>query len=254
MESLKIIPKNQHRKNKSLIFKYCDLSFYKKRENPEKNDKIDYDTTSLKSKNTQSVSTGPEEKVENTYKRSFSKKLISLSLLLNRLSKRKKECLIELNLRRRRKGSTPEKNAIQVININQQKNINSVIINKNDSIKNINKNINPNNNNNNKNGKIYEEDSSMNNEMTQANKYKLKSLPPKLYELSYNKYNLSGNSNAVNRDNKFMPKIPNVFINHLMIQESLNINNSNNLLLSATNRIKGKKLTILYYHPKKSVL
>ena len=226
MESLKIIPKNQHRKNKSLIYKYCDLSFYKKRENPEKNDKIDYDTTSLKSKNTQSVSTGPEEKVENTYKRSFSKKLISLSLLLNRLSKRKKECLIELNLRRRRKGSTPEKNAIQVIN----------------------------NNNNNKNGKIYEEDSSMNNEMTQANKYKLKSLPPKLYELSYNKYNLSGNSNAVNRDNKFMPKIPNVFINHLMIQESLNINNSNNLLLSATNRIKGKKLTILYYHPKKSVL
>ena len=77
MESLKIIPKNQHRKNKSLIYKYCDLSFYKKRENPEKNDKIDYDTTSLKSKNTQSVSTGPEEKVENTYKRSLNKNLFN---------------------------------------------------------------------------------------------------------------------------------------------------------------------------------
>ena len=117
MESLKIIPKNEHRKNKSLIYKKSNLLFYRRSENEEKNCKVDFESTSLKSKNTQSVSTGPEDKIENTYKRSFSKKLISLSLLLNRLSKRKKECPIELNLRKRRKGSTPEKNSIQVINI-----------------------------------------------------------------------------------------------------------------------------------------
>ena len=135
MESLKIIPKNEHRKNKSLIFKNSNISFYRRRENAEKNCKIDFESISLKSKNTQSVSTGPEDKIESAYKRSFSKKLISLSLLLNRLSKRKKECPIELNLRRHRKGSTPEKNSIQVINISHKPEYNPNKNSKNDSFK-----------------------------------------------------------------------------------------------------------------------
>ena len=232
------------------IYKNSNLSFYRRRENAEKNWKVDFESTSLKSKNTQSVSTGPEDKNENIYKRSFSKKLISLSLLLNRLSKRKKECPIELNLRKRRKGSTPEKNSIQVINISHKPEYNPVKICKNDSKKNINKNKNQKINNNNKSEKIYEEDSSINNEMTQANKYKLKALPPKINELYYNTYNLSENY----RKKKFNPNIPNVYINHLMLQKGFAENNTSNyLILSATNRIKGKKLTILYYRPKKAL-
>lgn len=248
MESMKIIPKNQHRKNKSLIYKNSNLSLFRKKENAEKNCKIDYESISLKSKNTQSVSTGPEDKNENTYKRSFSKKLISLSLLLNRLSKRKKECPIELNLRRR-KGSTPEKNSIQVININHKPEYNPVKTSKNDSKKIINQKI----NNNNKSSKVYEEDSSINNEMTQANKYKLKALPPKINELYYNIYNLSENNYKIFQKKKFNPNIPNVYINHLMLQKNFTNNTSNNIILSATNRIKGKKLTILYYRPKKEL-
>ena len=250
MESLKIIPKNEHRKNKSLIYKNSNLLFYRRSENEEKNCKVDFESTSLKSKNTQSVSTGPEDKIESAYKRSFSKKLISLSLLLNRLSKRKKECPIELNLRKRRKGSTPEKNSIQVINIIHKPEYNQVKTNKNDSKKILNQNKNQKNNNNNKSVKIYEEDSSFNNEMTQANKYKLKALPPKMIEMYYNTYNLSQN----NQKKKFNPNIPNVYFNHLMLQKDFTQNNTSNyLILSATNRIKGKKLSILYYRPKKEL-
>ena len=255
MESLKILPKNHHRKNKSLIYKNSYLSFYRRKENAEKNCKIDYESTSLKSKNTQSISTGPEDKIENIPKRALSKKLINLSVLLNRLSKRKKECPIELNLSRRRKGSTPEKNAIQVINISKKSVHNSAMTNKDDSKKNMHKNINQIINNNNKCGKAYEEDSSISNEITQANKYKLKALPPKINELYYNIYNLAGNNNKIYRENRFKPNIPNVYINHLMIQRDFTKNNnSNHLILSATNRIKGKKLSILYYCPKKSIL
>ena len=250
MESLKIIPKNEHRKNKSLIFKNSNISFYRRRENEEKNCKIDFESISLKSKNTQSVSTGPEDKIESVYKRSFSKKLISLSLLLNRLSKRKKECPIELNLRRHRKGSTPEKNSIQVINISYKPEYNPNKNSKNDSNKSKNINNNQKINNNNKSAKVYEEDSSINNEMTQANIYKLKALPPKINDLYYNTYNLTENY----RKEKFNPNIPNVYFNHLMLQKDFGKNNTSNyLILSSTNRIKGKKLTILYYHPKKEI-
>ena len=154
-----------------------------------------------------------------------------------------------MNLRRHRKGSTPEKNSIQVINISHKPEYNPNKNSKNDSNKSKNINNNQKINNNNK-TKVYEEDSSINNEMTQANKYKLKALPPKINDLYYNTYNLTENY----RKEKFNPNIPNVYFNHLMLQKDFGKNNTSNyLILSSTNRIKGKKLTILYYHPKKEI-
>ena len=50
-------------------------------------------------------------------------------------------------------------------------------------------------------------------------------------------------------------KIPNVFINHLMLKNSISVNSKYKyLLLSTTNRIKGKNLTMLYYRPIKNIL
>ena len=139
MESLKIIPKKYHRKTKSFIFKYCNLSFFRTKDNLFKSNKIDYENISLKSKNTQSASTGPDDRKENILKKSSSEKIINLSSILNRLSKRKNVHSIELILKGRRKGSTPEKNANEVININKKddrhrcKEIKVTKINKNDS-------------------------------------------------------------------------------------------------------------------------
>ena len=191
MESLKIIPKKYHRKTKSFIFKYCNLSFFRTKENLFKSNKIDYENISLKSKNTQSASTGPDDRKENILKKSSSEKIINLSSILNRLSKRKNVHSIELILKGRRKGSTPEKNANEVININKKddrhrcKEIKVTKINKNDSNQKIinsgkNKNINPKINNNNIIGKTYKEDKSNFNGITQLSRNILKAIPPKL--------------------------------------------------------------------------
>jgi hypothetical protein len=269
MESLKIIPKKYHRKTKSFIFKYCNLSFFRTKENLFKSNKIDYENISLKSKNTQSASTGPDDRKENILKKSSSEKIINLSSILNRLSKRKNVHSIELILKGRRKGSTPEKNANEVININKKddryrcKEIKVTKINKNDSNQKIinsgkNKNINPKINNNNIIGKTYKEDKSNFNGITQLSRNILKAIPPKLNYLFNDMHDLSVNNNNkidIGERKKFHSNIPNVFINHLMMKNSIyNKNNSKHLLLSTTNRIKGKKLTIFYYLPKKNVL
>ena len=258
MESIEIIPKNHQRKNISFIFKYSNLSISEPKVAKVKKYKIDYDGISLKSKNTQSISTGPDDKTESFIKKSNSQKTLNITYILNRLSKRKNVNGIELLSKRRRKGSTPEKNAIEVININEKSsnckcnNNKPAKSKKNDSIKNIinlgkNKNINPKINNN-KIGKIFKEDKTLKNENKQINKAILKPAPPKINEMFYYKYDFSNNE----FDERSTPKckVPNVFINHLMLKNKNNVNNeSSYLLLSTTNRIKAKKLNIIYYRP-----
>ena len=258
MESIENIPKNQQRKNISFIFKYSNLSISEPKVAKVKKYKVDYDGISLKSKNTQSISTGPDDKAESFIKKSNSQKTLNITYILNRLSKRKNVNGIELVSKRRRKGSTPEKNAIEVININKKSsnckfNDNKPVKSKkNDSIKNIinlgkNKNINPKINNN-KIGKIFKEDKTLKNENKQINKAILKPTPPKINEMFYYKYDFS--NNEFDERNTPKCKVPNVFINHLMLKNKTNVNNeSSYLLLSTTNRIKAKQLNIIYYRP-----
>ena len=173
---------------------------------------------SLKSKNTQSISTGPEDKKESTLKKSQSYKGKDLSHLLNNLSKKKNVNGIELLSKRRRKGSTPEKNANEVIDINEKDamyslNDERVVKNKvNDVKKNIiillkNKKVHPKINNNNKIGKIYKEDNKIKCEVTQIKKIKLKASPPKLNELFYTNFDLSKNRTNKEKSSKII--IPN---------------------------------------------
>ena len=258
MESIEIIPKNQPRKNISFIFKYSNLSISEPKVAKHKKNKVDYDGISLKSKNTQSISTGPDDKTENLIKKTNSQKTINISYILNRLSKRKNVNEIEMVSKGKRKGSTPEKNAIEVININEKSsnykcNDNKPVKSKkNDSVKNIinlgkNKIINPKINNN-KIGKIFKEDKTLKNEIKQINKVTLKPAPPKINEIFYYKYDFS--NSGFDESNTPKCRVPNVFINHLMLKNKNNVNNeSSYLLLSTTNRIKSKKLNIIYYRP-----
>ena len=263
MDSIKLIPKTQHRKNNSFVFKYCNLSFNEPKVVKVKNYKVDYETISLKSKNTQSISTGIDDRKDNLIKKSQSQKVIKISNILNRLSKRKNVNGIELVLKGRRKGSTPEKNANEVININQNNSKYKFTENKNEKDKKINskntinilgknKNINPKINNN-ITGKIYKEDNSLGKENKQINKAILKAAPPKLNNLFSNSYDFS--NNGIGKKNMVKSSVPNVFFNHLMINSIKYINNkSQYLLLSTTNRIKAKKLIILYHCPLKETL
>ena len=165
-------------------------------------------------------------------------------------------------LKGRRKGSTPEKNANEVIDINQKNDIDSLNdelalkkkinnIKKNIIILAKNKKINQKINNNNKIGKIYKEDNKIKCEVTQIKKIKLKASPPKLNELFYTNFDLSKNRTIKEKSSKIY--IPNVFINHLMINEiNLSNNSARYSVLSTTNRIKSKNITLLYYRPRKT--
>ena len=114
-----------------------------------------------------------------------------------------------------------------------------------------NKKVHPKINNNNKIGKIYKEDNKIRDEVTQIKKIKLKDTPPKLNDLFYTNFNLS--KNRTNNDNSSKLLIPNVFINHLMVDNANIYNKSSRyFLLSTTNRIKSKKITLLYYRPRKT--
>ena len=262
MESIKIIPKNQHRKNNSFVFKNNNLSCCETTVAQGKKIKCDYETISLKSKNTQSVSTGPDDKKENVLIKSVSNKSINIVYILNRLSKRKKENGIGFVAKIKRKGSTPEKNVNEVIDINKKNtkyknNENKTSRNKmnipkkNLTILGKNKNINPKNNNN-KIGKIYKEDNSLKKDFQKISKTMLKAIPPKINELFSNKFDFSNvHNNGKNLRNMYKSNVPHVFINHLMILKSNHITNvSKYHKISTTNRIKGKKLTLFYYFPK----
>jgi len=77
----------------------------------------------------------------------------------------------------------------------------------------------------------------------------LKEFPPENNQLYNYKYELTNN-------NIIIPKLPNVFINHLILKNSINVymnKSANYIPLSITKRIKSKNLTILYYLPLKKI-
>ena len=263
MEPQKIIPIFQHKKNNSSLFKYNNLSISEAKYNTIKNNKLEYETISLISKNTQSISTSPDDLKENFIKKSVSQKSINIVHILNRLSKRKNVIGNKLIFKIGRKcSSSSEKNINKIININQKGikckvNENKTSKNKNNDSKN-NKNMNPKINNkiinNDKIGKIYKDNNSLKLDVKKTEKNILKVIPPKIIELFYNSFNIS-NNNLINKRNMLESKIPNVFINHLMLKNSISVNSKYKyLLLSTTNRIKGKNLTMLYYRPIKNIL
>ena len=252
MEPQKIIQIFQHKKNNSSLFIYNNLSISEAKYNTIKNNKLEYETISLISKNTQSISTSPDDLKENFIKKSVSQKSINIVHILNRLSKRKNVIGNKLIFKIGRKcSSSPEKNINKIININQ-KGI-KCKVNENKTSKN-NKNMNPKINNNDKIGKIYKDNNSLKLDVKKTEKNILKVIPPKIIELFYNSFNIS-NNNLINKRNMLESKIPNVFINHLMLKNSISVNSKYKyLLLSTTNRIKGKNLTMLYYRPIKNIL
>ena len=146
------------------------------------------------------------------------------------------------------------KKDINNININT-KNINTninMVINKiiSHKIKNINDN------------KIYKDDLPVkkrpSNNIKLEKKF-LKPFPPKMPNLYYGEYILSGEgeNNNINNDSFIKlkrTKIPNIFYSHLMFKNTnISIKKSKFITISATNRAKGKLLTILYFCPKKNI-
>ena len=66
------------------------------------------------------------------------------------------------------------------------------------------------------------------------------------------KYGISNYNNYFNKQ-ILIPKLPNVFINHLLFKNDINTSEDfKNLPISITKRIKSKNLTILYYRPIKN--
>ena len=143
------------------------------------------------------------------------------------------------------------------------KNVNNICLDKNKKlplnnlkINNIN-NIKKNNDiNNYENNQIFAEVNIKNiKNKTKYEKKLLKNTPPKKPSLYESKYLLSAN----NYNNKNYSKlnrscVPNIFYNHLMIQNiKIKNNNSSYFLVCTTNRIKGKLLTLLYCRPVKNI-
>jgi hypothetical protein len=83
----------------------------------------------------------------------------------------------------------------------------------------------------------------------------LKNIPPKKSSLYESKYLLSANNyNNKNYSKLNRSYIPNIFYNHLMIQNiKIKNNNSSYFSVCTTNRIKGKLLTLLYCSPVKNI-
>lgn len=79
----------------------------------------------------------------------------------------------------------------------------------------------------------------------------LKPYPPQINDLYDFRYNLSDIKNIIDT-NISKKQLPNVFINHLILQDNINTNKiTKNIPISMTKRIKNKNLTILYYRPLK---
>ena len=239
----------------SFTLKQGNLSFNKANNFLVKKDKQDFETVSLKSRNIQSISTGPDDKIENNkIKKPFSHKSLNIKNKTKFLPEDKGRKGIELIEKRRIKYSTPEKNSIEAIIISKKcvknkNNENKISRNKNNNSNKKNNNIrNINILNPNKIGKIYKEDNLYKKDVKLLDKSMLKEIPPKTTALFCNKYDRSRNINyGKNKSDISKSEVPNVFFNHLMIQNSKSRNNKSQYLrLSITNRIKGKKLTYLY--------
>lgn len=249
----------KYKKYNSFIFKNWNIPFLETKYNIIKNSRYNIETFSLKSKNTQSISTGPDDKKDNVLKKCFSQKRLNLIDIIKHLTVEKHLNGFEFILNGKRKGSTPEKDANQIININtkekkykdnnfsETEKINQKVLcdNKNKKISSK--------KNNKPAGKIYKEDNSYTNDNTKISKNIFKAFPPQSNNLYDYKYNLSNNIFS-NEGEICRSKISNVFFNHLVLPNNLNINNKITYLSLATiKRIKSKKLTILYFHPFKKL-
>ena len=219
MESLQLI---NIKRNNSIIYKNTNLFNldFKKKED---------ENLSFKQRNTQSDSTTAEEKrSNNNIKKSFSQKNFDITKI----------------------------NLTNVNNFNNEKNINFISKKVNKTIKK--KNSNPVNS-------IFverkEESLKINNKaeikndnfIRNNNEVKcLKSSPPGINCLHDYKYGISNNNSFFNSQ-ILIPKLPNVFINHLLFKNDINSSEDfKNLPISLTKRIKSKNLTILYYRPIKN--
>ena len=214
------------KRSNSIIFKNSNNSnFYSKNK--------EYDNLSFKHKNTQSDSTTTEEKTgNNNIKKSFSQRIIDI----------------------------PKINFNNVNNFKNEKNIGIVSKNCDKTIKNQNSNS--------KKlifGEIKEESLKINNDIkikddnfkriySKKNIIKsLKPFPPGINCLHNYKYSRS-EQNIILNTKILTPKLPNVFINHLLFKNDIYPSEDyKNLPISITNRIKSKTLTILYYRPIKNL-
>lgn len=255
--------------------------------------KLENENYSFRLRNTHSFSTGTDDIKDNDIKKISSLKNIkALNILKNSKSKNEDNSFnkIFLNLSSNEMNSNESdckqkkfKNIIfskiktNINNVNNnvlifenilklKKDINNLNINPK-NINNINFELNKNkishkieNNNDNK---IFKEDEpivkkSLSNNIKLEKKI-LKPFPPKMPNLFYGEYKISGEgqNNHINNDCYIKlngAKIPNIFYNHLMIKNN-NISNKNSkfISISTTNRVKGKLLTILYFCPKKNI-
>ena len=214
------------KRSNSIIFKNSNNSnFYSKNK--------EYDNLSFKHKNTQSDSTTTEEKTgNNNIKKSFSQRIIDI----------------------------PKINFNNVNNFKNEKNIGILSKKSNKTIKNKNSNskklifgeikeeaLKINNDNKIKDDKFKRIDSKMN--IIKS----LKPFPPGINCLHNYKYGKS-EQNIIFNSRILNPKLPNVFINHLLFKNNINSSEDyKNLPISITNRIKSKTLTILYYRPIKNL-
>lgn len=219
MDSIKVFtPK----RNKSFVYKNLNLSIIDE-------NKKDCEDLLLKSNNTQSDSTTIEDKKENNcIIKSLSEKTInSTKININN------EKYLKLIFNK------PDK-ALENVNENSKKL--NIIENKDISLKESNNKQMPNNNCCKKDIKIMKK---------HRKNIILKAFPPEINDFHEYKSNLIIKNNNCN-NNVFRPKLPNVFINHLILKNSINNNTDTKYIQFAmTNRIQGKKLTILYYRPSK---
>jgi hypothetical protein len=280
MELIKSESKLNSQKNKSSIFLKFKSSFSKNKYNISY--KYENINNSLKLKNTQSISTDEDDLKESeikeisSTKNIFPKKIIKNFRFINEDYSPNK---IEAHLLQQKIAS---KNVSFIPNIfknkiisqkskNKTNNYNNIkILENGDKLKNdINsnftnsKNINEMKNNVNlekteqqkKTNKIFKKENNKSNNILIDRQY-LKSFPPKKPSLFNNEYIFLENNNKNNTVNKsciYMDrsKIPNIFYNHLMLQndEIQKKQNSKYMTISTTNRIKGKLVTILYIRP-----
>lgn len=280
MELIKSESKLNSQKNKSSIFLKFKSSFSKNKYNISY--KYENINNSLKLKNTQSISTDEDDLKESeikeisSTKNIFPKKIIKNFRFINEDYSPNK---IEAHLLQQKIAS---KNVSFIPNIFKNKIISQKSKNKTNNYNNIkilengdklendinsnftnSKNINEMKNNVNlekteqqkKTNKIFKKENNKSNNILIDRQY-LKSFPPKKPSLFNNEYIFLENNNKNNTVNKsciYMDrsKIPNIFYNHLMLQndEIQKKQNSKYMTISTTNRIKGKLVTILYIRP-----
>lgn len=203
-------------RNKSFIFKNLNLSIPDIKNKDNKN-------LSLNFKTAQSDSTTTEDKNEiNDIKRSLSKKDVKLQKInINNIGNLINEKNMKYSCKKSKISIKDENTQSKKVNLGVKKE-DLLKLNKNNQLR----------------KDKYIED---------VKNILLKEIPPKINYLHNYNYDLTNNINL---------KLPNVFINHIISKNSINVDinkNTSYIPLSITKRIKSKNLTILYYRPIKKI-